>query len=138
MELLKAELLGTVSHELRSPLASIKGYAGTLLRHERLSRVERHQFPLAINEASDRLEVIIERLLEVSQLETGQITIERTPVDVAHLASEAIAAIEERVTEQFPGRFTFNLRLERADGTPSRTVPIILGEPRRLRKVLDN
>ncbi|HCJ35323.1 MAG TPA: hypothetical protein DHV65_13640, partial [Ktedonobacter sp.] len=33
MELLKAELLATVSHELRSPLASIKGYAATLLRH---------------------------------------------------------------------------------------------------------
>jgi signal transduction histidine kinase len=32
--LLKAELLATVSHELRSPLASIKGYAVTLLRHE--------------------------------------------------------------------------------------------------------
>ncbi len=64
MELLKAELLGTVSHELRSPLASIKGYAATLLRHERrLSREERHQFLLAINEASDRLELIIERLL---------------------------------------------------------------------------
>lgn len=31
-ELLKAELLGTVSHELRGPLAAIKGYAATLLR----------------------------------------------------------------------------------------------------------
>ena len=57
MELLKAELLGTVSHELRGPLASIKGYAATLLRHEhRLAREERHQFLLAIHEASDRLE----------------------------------------------------------------------------------
>jgi signal transduction histidine kinase len=139
MELLKAELLGTVSHELRSPLASIKGYAGTLLRHEhRLSREEHHQFLLAINEASDRLEVIIERLLEISQLETGQIMIARSPVDVARLASEAIVAFEERVTGQFPGRFTFNLRLEHADGTPGRTVPLILADPRRLREVLDN
>lgn len=139
MELLKAELLGTVSHELRSPLASIKGYAGTLLRHERrLSREERHQFLLAINEASDRLEVIIERLLEVSQLETGQIRIVRSPVDVAHLAREAIAAIEERVTEQFPGRFTFDLRLEHADSTSPHTVPLILADPRRLRELLDN
>jgi len=45
MELLKAELLATVSHELRSPLASIKGYAATLLRHEdRISREERREF----------------------------------------------------------------------------------------------
>src|SRR5256885_3309775 len=48
MELLKAELLATVSHELRSPLASIKGYAATLLRHEhRIARDERHEFLVA-------------------------------------------------------------------------------------------
>jgi signal transduction histidine kinase len=139
MELLKAELLGTVSHELRSPLASIKGYAATLLRHERrISREERHQFLLAINEASDRLEIIIQRLLEVSQLETGEIQIERSPVDMAYLSNEAIAAIEERISEQLPGRFIFNLSLEHADGSPATSVPLILADPRRLREVMDN
>jgi signal transduction histidine kinase len=139
MKLLKAELLGTVSHELRSPLASIKGYAGTLLRHERrISREERHQFLLAINEASDRLEIIIERLLEMSQLETGAITIHRSPVDLARLANEAITAIDERVSEQFPGRFAFKLSLEHADGAPAHSVPLILADPRRMREVLDN
>ena len=139
MELLKADLLGTVSHELRSPLASIKGYAATLLRHERLlGHEERHQFLLAINEASGHLEVIIERLLEVSQLETGQMVINRSPVDLAYLAGEAIAAIERRVEAQFPGRFLFDLRLEQADETPAEAVPLILADPRRLREVLDN
>jgi signal transduction histidine kinase len=139
MELLKAELLGTVSHELRSPLASIKGYAATLLRHERrISREERHQFLLAINEASDRLEIIIQRLLEVSQLETGEITIERSPVDMAYLSNEAIAAIEERISEQLPGRFLFKLSLEHANGSPASSVPLILADPRRLREVMDN
>ncbi len=139
MELLKAELLGTVSHELRSPLASIKGYAATLLRHEhRLSREERHQFLLAINGASDRLEIIIERLLEMSELETGEVSIEPSPVDLAHLATEAIAAIEERVSAQFPDQFIFRLSLEHADGTPAHDVPLILADPRRLREVLDN
>jgi signal transduction histidine kinase len=139
MELLKAELLGTVSHELRSPLASIKGYAATLLRHERrLAREERHQFLLAINEASDRLEVIIERLLELSQLETGQITIKRSSMDVAWLADEAIAAMEERVASTSPGRFVFTLRLEDAGGAPVSTIPLIMADPRRLREVLDN
>jgi signal transduction histidine kinase len=139
MELLKAELLGTVSHELRSPLASIKGYAATLLRHERrISREERHQFLLAINEASDRLEVLIERLLEMSQLETGEVSMQRSVVDPAHLAAEALAAIEERIAAQLPGRFTFTLSLEHADGTPAPGVPLILADQRRLREVLDN
>src|SRR5437660_6551809 len=86
MELLKAELLATVSHELRSPLASIKGYAATLLRHEhRIARDERHEFLVAINEASDRLATLIDRLLEMSQLDTDTITIERAPVNLVHL-----------------------------------------------------
>ncbi len=139
MELLKAELLGTVSHELRSPLASIKGYAATLLRHERrISREERHQFLLAINEASDRLEIIIQRLLEVSQLETGEVMIDRSPVDIVYLTKEAIAAIEERISEKQPGKFLFKLLLEHADGTLATSVPLILADQRRLREAMDN
>src|SRR5260370_41966514 len=98
MELLKAELLGTVSHELRSPLASIKGYAATLLRHERrISREERHQFLLAINEASDRLGGIIERLLEISPPEAGRGILQRSSLDPARPGTGAIAASEERI-----------------------------------------
>jgi signal transduction histidine kinase len=139
MELLKAELLGTVSHELRSPLASIKGYAATLLRHERrISREERHQFLLAITEASDRLEVIIQRLLEASQLETGEVTIDRSPVDMVYLVRESIAAIEESIAEKQPGRFVFKLSLEHADGTPATRVPLILADQRRMREVMDD
>jgi signal transduction histidine kinase len=139
MELLKAELLGTVSHELRSPLASIKGYAATLMRHERrLSRDERHQFLLAINEASDRLEIIIERLLEMSQLDTRAISLANSPVDVARLAQEAVIAAEQRVATQHPDRFLFKLRVGKFDGMPASAVPLIQADPRRLREVMDN
>jgi signal transduction histidine kinase len=139
MELLKAELLGTVSHELRSPLASIKGYAATLLRHERrISREERHQFLLAISEASDRLEIIIQRLLEVSQLETGEVTIDRSPVDMLYLVKESIAAIEESISEKQPGHFIIKLSLEQADGAPASSVPLISADQRRMREVMDD
>ncbi len=138
-EPLQADVLGTVSHELRGPLAAIKGYAMTLLRQERhLAREERRQFLQAINEASDRLEVIIERLLEVSQLETGQVTLQLSPVDMAYLVGEAITSTEARVATQAPGRFTFHLRLEDAGGTLARPVPLVLADPRRVREVLDN
>lgn len=147
MELLKAELLATVSHELRSPLASIKGYAATLLRHERrISREERHEFLLAINEASDRLEVVIDRLLEMSQLETGTITIERSPVNLTHLVREAIIAIEQRLADpehqSDPARsgihFTFTLHMEDSHGIPTSHEPVIQADRLRLREVLDN
>ena len=139
MELLKAELLGTVSHELRSPLASIMGYAATLLRHERrISREERHQFLLAISEASDRLEIIIQRLLEVSQLDTGEVTIDRAPVDMVYLVKESIATIEESISEKQPSRFIFKLSLEHADGAPASSVPLISADQRRMREVMDD
>ncbi len=147
MELLKAELLATVSHELRSPLASVKGYAATLLRHERrISREERHEFLFAIKEASDRLEAVIDRLLEISQLETGGITIERSSVDLAYLVREAITSIERRL--EGPGReasipdgqsrYTFTLHLQDRYGMPTRDEPIIQADRNRLREVLDN
>ena len=139
MELLKAELLATVSHELRSPLASIKGYAATLLRHERrISREERHEFLVAIAAASDRLERSIDRLLEMSQFETGMMSIERSPVDVVRLAHEAITAAEQHTSTQLPGHFTFHLRLKDTAGVPTQKEPLIMADPRRLREVLDN
>src|SRR5258708_16573516 len=69
--LLKAELLATVSHELRSPLAMVKGYAATLRKHDaQLSQQERSEFLNTITEACDRLETVIARLFELSRLET--------------------------------------------------------------------
>ncbi len=150
MELFKAELLATVSHELRSPLASVKGYAATLLRHERrISREERREFLLAINEASDRLEVVVDRLLEVSQLETGTIEVDRVPVNLVFLVREAILAAQERQVERQNGlgldskaedaiRFTFTILVEDERGEHTAQEPVILADRMRLREVLDN
>jgi two-component system phosphate regulon sensor histidine kinase PhoR len=124
MELLKAELLATVSHELRSPLASIQGYAATLLRHERrISREERHEFLLAITQASDRLAGVIDRLLEMSQWETGDIT-----------------ALEQRLLapEHADRPWTLTLRLLDERGMPTDEEPVIWADRHRLREVLDN
>lgn len=156
MELLKSELLATISHELRSPLASIKGYAATLLRHEqRISFEERHEFLLAINESSDRLAVLIDRLLEMSQLEMGTIALECTEINLPHLIRESMTMLAQRLgahhTIQFvepyaadisnnhsPEQITFTLRMEEAGGLPSNVEPIIVADRQRLREALDN
>src|SRR5579863_4054384 len=104
--LFNPELLATVSHELRSPLTAIKGYAATLLRHDhRISREERRDFLLAIQNASNRLELIVDRLLEMSQLEAGAIAIQLSAVNVVQIADEGLMMAEQRVAEQSPGRF---------------------------------
>ncbi len=144
MELLKAELLATVSHELRSPLASIKGYTATLLRHaQRLSPEEQREFLLAIYDASDRLSLVVDRLLEMSQLETGAIKLHPSEVDLAYLVHETILANEqhEMVRERSKGArstYLFSLELEDEQGERASSVPLIKADRQRLREVLDN
>ena len=147
MELLKAEMLASVSHELRSPLASIKGYTTTLLRHERrISREERLEFLVAISEASDRLMAVIDRLLEMSQLETDSISMDYSSVNLAHLVREALTAIEQHVGQtkrgdtasQTPGQVSFVLRLEDGHGKLTGDEPLVQVDRSHLREVLDH
>jgi signal transduction histidine kinase len=153
MELLKSELLATVSHELRSPLASIKGYAATLLRHERrISREERLEFLLAIHDASQRMELVINRLLQMSQLETETLPLQRVPVDLVYVVREAITAREQRPGEanasgpETPQKresvpqatCTFVLHIEDSDGNPTNKMPLVQADRRLLREVVDH
>ena len=139
MELLKAELLATISHELRSPLASIKGYTATLLRHERrISAQERHEFLLAIQLGSDRLQFIVERFLHMSQLETESVKVSPHLIDLARLVQEAVDAAQARVLRQEPVSFTFRMHVQDADGRPVARVPLVKADPRLLREVLDH
>ncbi|HLG76954.1 MAG TPA: HAMP domain-containing sensor histidine kinase [Ktedonobacteraceae bacterium] len=147
MDLLKAELLATVSHELRSPLAAIKGYAGTLLRYgPRISREEQHEFLTAIDDASSRLEVVIDRLLEISQLETGTISLHYTQIDLMHLIREAIVAVEQRLGRTSSDehgsangkQMTFTLYIEEYYDQSAYNGLLIQADRRWLREVLDN
>jgi signal transduction histidine kinase len=134
----KAELLGTVSHELRSPLAAIQGYAETLLRHEkRLPAAERHEFLTAIQEAGDRLSAIVDRLLELSELDTGTYPLRLAPVDLVRTAREALAAIEAARLGQHPSPPRLALRLVDEAGQPVETLALVLGDARLLRDLLD-
>jgi signal transduction histidine kinase len=136
---LNAELLGTVSHELRSPLAAIKGYASTLLRHERrLPREERQEFLAAIDEATIRLETIINRLLEMSELETGHAVLDRFAMDLVPVVRDAVT--DARANTAIPARppTTITVRLQDADGLDAGHQPLILADPRAMREVIDN
>jgi signal transduction histidine kinase len=142
------ELLSSMSHELRSPLASIKAYATTLLRRDqRLSRAQRQEFLLAIDQASDRLAAVIEHLLEMAQLETGTLLLERSVVNLVQLVREAIADVQRfqgasgslnATTDSGQQRGALSLRLEGRGGVPGPEELFIQADRHQLRKVLDH
>jgi signal transduction histidine kinase len=146
LELLKSELLATVSHELRSPLASIKGYVTTLLRHDhRISWEDRHEFLVAINDASTRLQGTIDQLLELSQLETKTISFDPVPVNLAHLAQEAITVSTSSTQGKHAPETVFStpftpvspFSIEQEEPLSEQVEPVVQGDRLLLRRMLD-
>lgn len=90
------EMLTIVSHEMRTPLTAITGYAATLLRHASRLREDEHQeFLSAILLASKRLEAIVDRLMELANVEMISALTTIAPVNVKHVIAESVAALPE-------------------------------------------
>ena len=70
---LRAALLSSISHDLRTPLASIKAAAGSLRQHDvAWSDAERDAFAATIEAESDRLNRLVGNLLDLSRIEAGR------------------------------------------------------------------
>ena len=90
LERLRAEFLGMVSHELQTPLASIRGSAATLLDDEPdLDPAEMRQFHRIIQREASRMRGLISDLLDVARIETGTLPVAPGPAEVAVLVDEA-------------------------------------------------
>jgi len=143
---LSTEILANMSHELRGPLTSIKGYAATLLRHEqRLSPEERQAFLQAIHEASDQLVLLLDRFLELSQLEAGTLPLAPAVVGLVSLVREAVQAVQQRIQanhQQDPSgvaeRNLFLLHLEHLGGLSPSEEPQIWADRQRVHEVLSH
>jgi signal transduction histidine kinase/HAMP domain-containing protein len=88
---MRSELISAVSHELRTPLGFIKGYATTLLREDTpIDPATRRRFLEIIDEETEKLEHMIEELLDASRLQAGRLPIEREPVALGALVTRAV------------------------------------------------
>lgn len=91
VETLRRELIANVSHDLRTPLAVIQGYAETLqIKDQQLSEQERGRLLGTILKSTGNLERLIEQLFEYSKLEAKQVQPEKVPFFISELAQDSI------------------------------------------------
>lgn len=127
----KAALIPTLSHEMRTPLISIKGYATALLMEDAVFTPERQrEFLEIIEKESDILEGLINEYLESSTIDAGAMQINLQPVRLPRLAAKAAEEIgcrfpKHSLVVDFPTKFPL------IDADPERIFQV-------LRQLLDN
>ena len=126
-EEIKSVFVSIVSHELKTPVALIKGYAGTLRREDVSWDSEIVQDSLeVIEDEADRLTELIENLLDASRLQAGEFNLNLAEIRMDKLAQEMAERFQtqtehHRIIVQFPDEF-----------------PVIVGDENRLEQVFYN
>ena len=127
LERLKSEFVATASHELRSPLTSIKGFVELLSRSDGLDAKQR-EFLDVILLSTNRLVDLVNDLLDVARIEAGQYEIHRRPTDVVEAVREVATLIEPRIAD----------KSQELDLQLPRVLPPALADPARLRQIATN
>jgi len=126
-EELKSTFISIISHELKTPVALIKGYVSTLRREDATWERAIVQDSLAvIEEEADRLTGLIENLLDATRLQAGGLNVKRSDVSLPTLARRLAERFQIQTTRHqlvvdFPENF-----------------PIILADEDRLRQLISN
>jgi PAS domain S-box-containing protein len=98
---LKSEFVATVSHELRTPMTSIKGYADLLLLGAAGSMTEAQQrFLQTIKQNADRLTILVNDLLEVSNIDQGRMPLRFVSVDVSEIVQTTCNHLASRIKDE--------------------------------------
>jgi two-component system phosphate regulon sensor histidine kinase PhoR len=100
LETMRRDFVANASHELRTPLAAIRGYAETLLGDASLSGEQRQSYLEVIDRHAKRLGTLVDDLLELSRIESGQAPLELQPVDVPAVAAGLLRDCEARLREK--------------------------------------
>ena len=128
LEHIRKDFVANVSHELRTPLTSIKGYVEALLDGGKDDPDTTVRFLDIILKQSDRLNLILEDLLQLSKIESGQVQFKQEPLHIGSVVDRTIAMIKPLADKK-----QHQLRAEiGAD------LPLINGDQERLVQVLAN
>src|SRR5690625_3578368 len=109
LELMRKDFVANVSHELKTPITSIKGFAETLLDGALQDRETLKKFLTIIFEESNRLQLLIEDLLILSRLEQDEFKLSSTLVNIDNILKEIIPIINFQAEEK---QITFNVEAQ--------------------------
>jgi two-component system phosphate regulon sensor histidine kinase PhoR len=126
LETVRRDFVANASHEIKTPLTAIRGFAEMLLSSDLASRDARNHLEIILRH-SERLSRLIEDLLELSRLESGTFTLEPEELDLAALAAELCRELEPRLRER-----GISIRIE-ADGSPR-----AFADARAVRQIFQN
>jgi signal transduction histidine kinase len=127
LETVRRDFVANASHELRTPLTVIGGFTETLL-DDSLPNEQRRQFAQTVLANTQRMQRIVDDLLDLSRIESGGWKPNPSQVDIRALAEEALSAVEERRPDK---RLALNVEI-----SPEATH--VWADPTALRQVLTN
>jgi two-component system phosphate regulon sensor histidine kinase PhoR len=113
LEDIRKDFVANVSHEIRTPIAAIKGFAETLLEGAIDDKENAHKFLETIKNNSERLNFLVSDLLTLSRIELGDIKIEKTDVNLENVVDTVFATLKEKAEKK--GLY---LKKEIAPGVP--------------------
>lgn len=123
----RRDFVANVSHELRTPLSLIKGYVETLIDGAKDNPEVAEKFLKTIEKHADRLTFLIDDLLTISRLESGQIQLDCRPVNLALFIKERFQDFEARSSAR-----QIKLLSQVSDGLT------VNADPERLEQVFSN
>lgn len=93
LDALKNEFVGTVAHDLRSPMAVISGFADLLRSEEGLTATERSDLLERIAVNTDRVSALVNDVLDVARIESGGVSVDVRPFDLAACTERTVAEV---------------------------------------------
>ena len=91
VERLRRDLVANVSHELKTPISALRAHLENLL--DGVERPDRDTLQVMLQQ-SERLSRLVDQLLDLSRLESGDIPLERGPLDLSSLVSEVLSEVQ--------------------------------------------
>ncbi len=131
---LKTSFLANMSHEIRTPMNGILGFAN-LLRDPDLSDEEKDLYLKHIDHSSNQLLNIIDDIIDISKIESGQLKISNKPVRINAILDEIYSSFFHRIRGDAPGQKKVAFNLKKGNESSSFT---IVTDDFRLSQIFNN